>query len=312
MPAVTKPTGEQAPYLQHHFHSAAQQEASAKLGMWLFLAQELMFFGGIFLAYGAVRYFYPETMLSAHEHLSVPMGALNTVVLITSSLTMALAVHAAQRGATRALRRNLLLTIALACVFLVVKYVEYSHKFHDGLLAGNYLTAHGMLEEEQTAHLQHAFRLRAAPEAVYYSFDPRYRVTRDALLRAFAAHQMPVRAIRRADAALSVSEAQLTRVRAFHGAAEDPTVWGARAGANTFAVTFAGKPHVFFGLYFAMTGLHGLHVLIGIMLLGWVWQRAGRRDFSRAYFTPVENVGLYWHLVDLIWIFLFPLLYLVR
>lgn len=313
---MSKPTGDQAPllqqpFLQHHFHSAVQQEASAKLGMWLFLAQELVFFGGIFLAYGAVRYFYPETMLSAHEHLSVPMGALNTAVLITSSLTMALAVHAAQRGALRALRRNLLLTVALAGAFLVVKYVEYAHKFHDGLLAGNYLTAHGMLDDEQGARLQHAFRLRAAPEQVHFRFDPRYPVTREALLRAFAAHQMPVRAITRASAALTISEPQLAHARAFNGAVEDPAAWGSQAGSNTFAVTFAGKPHIFFGLYFAMTALHGLHVLVGMLLLGWVWRRAGRGDFSRAYFTPVENVGLYWHLVDLIWIFLFPLLYLV-
>ncbi|MBK8480410.1 MAG: cytochrome c oxidase subunit 3 [Proteobacteria bacterium] len=225
---------------------------------------------------------------------------------------MVLAVHAAQRGALRSLRRNLLVTIALACTFLGVKYVEYAHKFHDGLLPGSYLTAQGMLDDAQRARLQHAFRLRSAPEQVHFQFDPSYSVSRDALLRALSAHHMPVRAITRAETTLTVSGAQLAHSAAFNGAAEDPEVWGARAGANTFALTFAGKPHIFFGLYFAMTALHGLHVLIGILLLAWVWRRAGRLDFSRAYFTPVENVGLYWHLVDLIWIFLFPLLYLVR
>ena len=205
-------------FLQHHFESAAQQQSSAKLGMWFFLAQELLFFGGIFVAYGAVRYFYPETMLAAHEHLSVPLGALNTVFLITSSLTMALGVRAAQTGDQSALRRNLMLTILLACCFLVVKYFEYSHKIHAGLLPGRYFTAEGV----------------------------------------------------------------------------------------------GGKPHIFFALYFAMTGLHGLHVVGGIIALLWIYRRAGRREFGPAYYTPVENVGLYWHLVDLIWIFLFPLLYLVR
>ncbi len=206
------------PFLAHHFVSTGQQASAAKMGMWLFLGQEILFFSGLFLAYAAYRYFYPETFLHAHEYLNVPMGAFNTFVLITSSLTMALAVRAAQLSQKRALVVNLILTIAFAFVFLVVKYFEYSHKFHAGLLPGKYFSAGGI----------------------------------------------------------------------------------------------DGVPHIFFGIYFVMTGLHGLHVIAGIIVLAWILRRSVKGEFSHRYYTPVENVGLYWHLVDLIWIFLFPLLYLVK
>ncbi|MBZ0273262.1 cytochrome c oxidase subunit 3 family protein [bacterium] len=206
-------------YLAHHFHTVHQQESAAKLGMWLFLAQELLFFSGLFLAYAAYRYFYPGTFLQAHEHLSVPMGATNTVVLITSSLTMALGVRAAQMSDNKALSRNLILTMLFACTFLVIKYFEYSAKFEHGLLPGKFYSSHEQI---------------------------------------------------------------------------------------------AGQPQIFFGIYFVLTGLHGIHVLVGIGVIAWIWLRARKGEFHGKYYTPVENVGLYWHLVDVIWIFLFPLLYLVR
>ena len=210
---------EETPGLAHHFHSREQQRSSAKLGMWLFLAQEILFFGGLFMAYAAYRFFYPETFLEAHEHLSIPMGGTNTIVLITSSLTMALAVRAAQTGDQKALLRNLVFTFLFACVFLVIKYFEYSAKFEHGLLPGRFFSSH--------EHI-------------------------------------------------------------------------------------VGQPQIFFGIYFVMTGLHGLHVLAGMGVIAWIFIRAKQGRYSPQYFTPVENVGLYWHLVDLIWIFLFPLLYLVR
>jgi cytochrome c oxidase subunit 3 len=206
------------PFLQHHFYTPSQQQGAAKLGMWLFLAQEVLFFGGLFVAYGFVRFSYPETMLAAHEHLSVPMGAINTVLLLTSSLTMALGVRAAQTGQQKQLQIQLLLTIACAIGFCVVKYFEYTHKIHEGLLPGKYYSGAGI----------------------------------------------------------------------------------------------EGSPHIFFGLYFTMTGLHALHVIVGIFLLGWILLRARKGEFGPNYYTPVETAGLYWHLVDLVWIFLFPLLYLVR
>jgi cytochrome c oxidase subunit III len=208
--------------LAHHFHTLDQQTASHKLGMWLFLAQEVLFFSGLFMAYGAARFFYPDTFLHAHEHLNKIAGGTNTIVLLTSSLTMALAVRAAQLGNKKSLERNLLFTFAFATMFLVIKYFEYSEKFAHGYLPGQWYNPHG---------------------AEYF---------------------------------------------------------------------IPGMPQIFFGIYFVMTGLHGLHVVIGQGVILWIYFRARKGEFGPRFYTPVENVGLYWHLVDLIWIFLFPLLYLVK
>ena len=207
-------------FLQHHFDTPEQQEASSKMGMWLFLSTEILMFSGLFLAYAICRLLYPDMMLAAHEHLNVPLGSVNTVVLLFSSLTVALAVRGAQVGNIRAVKINLIITILCACTFMVVKYFEYSAKIDHGMLPGKFL---------------------------YTAGEP-----------------------------------------------------------------FPGGPQLFFGIYFAMTGLHGIHVLIGIGVLSWIYRRASRGDFSPAYYTPLENTALYWHLVDLVWIFLFPLLYLVK
>jgi cytochrome c oxidase subunit 3 len=212
------------PYLAHHFHNMEQQNAANKLGMWAFLVQELLFFGGLFMAYIAMRYFYPETFHSAYQHLSIPLGATNTVVLLTSSLTMALAVRAMQLNQAKACFNYIIVTILCACGFLFIKFFEYSHKLHDGLLPGKFFSG---------------WELSAAEK---------------------------------------VSDA----------------------------------PQLFFAIYWVMTGTHGLHVLIGVGVLLWVGLRALRGDFNAENYSAVENVGLYWHLVDLIWIFLFPLLYLVK
>lgn len=300
------------PQLAHHFHSAEQQASASQLAMWIFLAQEVLFFGAVFLAYGAVRYFYPDTMLRAHHLLSIPMGALNTMVLITSSLTMALGVRAAQLSQTRQLRTFLLLTIALACTFLVVKYFEYSHKVHDGLLPGKYYTAKGLLAREQRDNLEQVFRLKEDRELLYYRFRAGYPVTAKALRRSLETQRAAVSSIRPVDPNLRLGAAEVLVASAENGAPRDVASWGPRAGANAFTVRLTGKPHVFFGLYFVMTGLHGLHVLAGIFVLLWIFRRAQRNEFGHEYYTPVENVGLYWHLVDVVWIFLFPLLYLVK
>ncbi len=209
-------------FFEHHYSTPQQQAAAAKFGMWLFLVQEILFFSGLFLAYFIFRYLYPEVFLAAHYRLSVPLGSLNTVILLTSSLTMALAVRAAQVGEKGQLKFFLFLTMLLAFGFLVVKYFEYSHKIHEGLLPLSFFG------------------------------------------KSFSAKGLPENA------------------------------------------------HIFFALYFVMTGMHGLHVLVGIGLIFWIYLRAKRGDFGPHYFTPVENVGLYWHFVDLVWIFLFPLLYLVK
>ena len=217
-------------FLAHHFNNMGQQNASHKLGMWLFLAQELLFFSGLFLTYALGRYFYPDTFLAAHELLDWKLGAVNTVVLLFSSLTMALAIRGAQTNNQKAIVTNLVLTIVCASIFLVIKYFEYSHKFHEGLLPGKYFSA--------------------SPETLHH----------------LGVHHIPA--------------------------------------------DFA--PGVFFGVYFVMTGAHGIHVLVGIGLMLWLLIRTRRGDFVPESYTALENTGLYWHLVDLIWIYLFPLLYLVR
>ena len=238
-------------YHAHHFHTMEQQNASAKLGMWAFLVQELLFFSGLFMAYISMRFFYPETfeMVQQKNLLSIPWGATNTLVLLTSSLTMALAVRAAQmlpmekneeeKKIRKSLMNYLLVTTVFAGMFLVIKYIEYSHKIHDGLLPGK-----------------------------YYSYD--------------------------------AWKAQIT----------DNSFAGVVGENGELIVTEA--PQIFFSVYFMMTGVHGLHVLIGVGVILWLYLRAKRGEFNRENFAAVENVGLYWHLVDLIWIFLFPLLYLVQ
>ena len=218
--ALSLPGGEDRhePFLQHHFTDAEQQFDAGKIGMWLFLVTELLLFGGLFVAYGILQSMHPEAFIEAHHHLDRTLGAVNTIVLLLSSFTMVMAVWAAQTDKRRALIAYLTATLGFSAVFLVIKYVEYAHKFHDGLLPGT-----------------------------FYAFE---------------------------------------------------------GGV-------AANQHIFFSFYFMMTGLHGVHIVAGMAVIGWVLWRSVRGDFSSRYFTPVDLVGLYWHLVDLIWIYLFPLLYLV-
>ena len=215
--ADTHTTGHPA-HLQHHFSDTEQQAESAKLGMWVFILTEILMFGGLFCAYAIFRAWNPDMFFNAHFALDRTMGATNTVVLITSSLTMALAIRCLQVNNKKAAIYNLLATLGLAGTFMVIKYFEYSHKFHLGQLPGKYYTYTGI------------------------------------------------------------------------------------EGSN---------PHIFFSVYFMMTGLHGIHVLVGMGVITWLLIRTAKNHFSSEYYTPVEMTGLYWHLVDLIWIFLFPLFYLV-
>lgn len=206
-------------WLQHHFDTPIQQFESAKLGMWLFLAQEILFFSGLFVAYGIVRLGYPEAFAAGSAQLNRFMGGANTIVLLFSSLTAALAVRSAQLGKKDEVSRYLIVTILCAFGFMVIKYFEYKIKFEHGLLPGTHWHPH----------------VANAPDHM----------------------------------------------------------------------------HVFFGIYFMLTGLHGVHVVIGIGVLGWILMRNNRGDFSKEYWTPVDLAALYWHLVDLVWIYLFPLLYLI-
>ena len=206
------------PALQHHFDDLEQQAEASTLGMWMFLVTEIMFFGGLFLAYLLYRLWHPDAFREGSHHLDITLGAVNTAVLILSSLTMALAVRAAQIGRRMATVYLLVATMALGCVFLGIKAVEYGDKFEHHLVPG-----------------------------------PNFFV-------------------------------------------DSP---------NAPAV------QMFYSLYFAMTGLHALHMVIGVGLMLVITWMAFRGKFSPEYYVPVEVSGLYWHFVDIVWIFLFPLLYLI-
>jgi len=206
------------PALQHHFQTLEQQQEAATLGMWIFLVTEVMFFGGLLMAYLLYRVWYPEAWSEGSLELSIALGGFNTVVLIASSLTMALAVRSAQTGAQRATVRWLLVTMALGLTFLVVKFFEYKDKWELNHIPG-----------------------------------PNF----------------------------------------------------------SFEGPHAAQVQIFLSLYFGLTGLHALHMVIGVCLLAVIAWMAHRRRFTPEWYTPVEMSGLYWHFVDIVWIFLFPLLYLV-
>jgi cytochrome c oxidase subunit III len=202
----------------HQFDDVEQQYEAASLGMWVFLVTEIMFFGGLFTGYVVYRAAYPLAFAEGSGHLDILLGGVNTAVLISSSLTMALAVHSAQVGERRALVRCLVLTMVLGLVFLGIKGLEYAHKFEEHLVPGPGFLSAG-------SHAQHI--------------------------------------------------------------------------------------QLFFGFYFSMTGMHAVHMVIGIGILAVLARQAWHGRFSPAYFTPVELTGLYWHFVDIVWIYLFPLLYLL-
>jgi cytochrome c oxidase subunit 3 len=207
------------PALAHHFDNLAQQSEAATLGMWVFLVTEVLFFSGLFLVYTIYRTWYPDAFAAASHSLDIRLGAINTVVLITSSLTMALAVHAAQTGDRRLVMIFLAVTMILGAIFLGIKSVEYYEKFVEHHVPGPYFQFE---EKEYVTHAQ-----------------------------------------------------------------------------------------IFFSLYFIMTGLHAIHMIIGLGIMTWMlwWTWSG--VITDEYYSPIEISGLYWHFVDIVWIFLFPLLYLL-
>ena len=211
--------GAHHPALAHQFESLDQQREAATLGMWVFLVTEVLFFGGLFATYAVYRRWYPGAFAAASHELDVTLGTINTVVLITSSLTMALAVRAAQMGDRRLTSIFLALTMLLGCVFLGIKAFEYYKEWVEHHLPGS------GFEFSEPAYAAHA--------------------------------------------------------------------------------------QIFFSLYFLMTGLHALHMIIGLgvmsLMLGWTFSGI----VTAEYYSPIEISGLYWHFVDIVWIFLFPLLYLI-
>jgi len=206
------------PLLAHHFETLDQQRESSSLAMWIFLVTEIMFFGGLFMAYMLYRWQYPNAFHAASHHLDIRLGGFNTGVLIMSSLTMALAVRAAQLGDRIKLTGFMLATLGLGTTFLVVKYFEYAEKWHHHLIPGPH----------------------------------------------------------------------------FH--------WEGPGGRET---------EIFYSLYFAMTGLHATHMIVGAGIILWLLPACMKGRYSGDYHHPIECFGLYWHFVDIVWIFLFPLLYLL-
>ena len=210
--------GHTNPHLAHHFDTIEKQDYAVRLGMWLFLGTEVLLFAGLFLGYTVYRHFYYEAFHEASRHLDLWAGTTNTIVLITSSLSVALGYHAIKQNKTKLCAGMLIFTILCAFAFLCIKAIEYHHKFQEGALPG-----------------------------VFYHFS---EVT--------------------------------------------------APGAN-----------LYYTVYFLSTGLHAFHVIVGMSILIWILARVLKGEFSSTHYVPVELGGLYWHLVDLVWIFLFPLLYLI-
>jgi cytochrome c oxidase subunit 3 len=233
--------------LYGQFETLDQQKESATFGMWIFLVTEVLFFGGMFLTYTINRKYFFTAFGIGSNTLDITLGTTNTMVLIMSSFTMAMAVWSAQTGRKKLVPLFLILTLALGCVFLGVKFVEYKQKFDHHLVPG-------------------------------YGFDMTYRAT----------HPAP---------GDDPKEIALEKKEVQEAFASDPDT-------NAHA-------QLYFSLYFAMTGLHALHMIVGAGLLIWLIKASLGGRFTPQYHTPVENVGLYWHFVDIVWIYLFPLLYLI-
>ncbi len=359
-----------APHLQHQFDSPAQQFDAGKLGMWLFLATEILLFGGLFCAYAVYRGNHPEIFVYAHVFLDRGLGAVNTVILLTSSLTMAWGVRAAQLGQQRALVALLSLTILGGAGFMGIKFVEYKAKWEHGLLwARSYRPAshaaphtgfdasraagppqHGAAENAPASaggspkspaavggaaenvpaaaggspkspaaaggaaeNVPHAADGAAgdAPAAVHAVAADAPAAGEAMTAPASRGNALPAAATV-AEVAAPPSAPPGTERSALPPAARGPAGLALPADGETHGGPSPANVQVFFSIYFLMTGLHGLHVLAGMLAIGWILLRALGGAFGPEYFTPVDLVGLYWHLVDLIWIFLFPLLYLIH
>ena len=288
---MTQATIPQSPHdhpehLSHHFESLRQQYDSGKLGIWLFLTTEILMFSGLFCGYAVLRSLHPEIFLYAHRYLSVELGALNTVVLIFSSFTMAWAVRAAQLGQTKLLVRLLTITLVCAFVFLGVKFVEYKNKWEESLLPGKF------------------YRPEEPPPGGEF-------------LKLRSTDFQSVKKNAPADAKPQVAAGAVGERSAIAPAAIGPTglsehwLEGRHHGRESWSGPEPDNVQLFFGIYFAMTGLHGVHVIGGMIVIAWLIGKARKGVFGPHHFAPVDFVGLYWHLVDLVWIFLFPLLYLI-
>lgn len=293
------------PFLAHHFETPAQQFDSAKLGMWLFLATEVLFFGGLFVAYAVLRTRFPEVFSYASHYLDTILGGINTAVLILSSLTMALAVRFAQTGRKGAMILCLWLTFFGAAGFMVIKYFEYQHKIHVHLVWGKtfYVPPH-----DAAGHAEaEALKKPLPPLAALAVTDPTAPAL-PVLAATPAVDQPAIKQAARAPAGLASPSAMAKA----EGIKTGESTIGAHEALHLEDARMPPNTHLFFAIYYAMTGLHGVHVIIGGAMLIWLIWRGMRGDFGPQYYTPVDVGGLYWHVVDLVWIFLFPLFYLIH
>jgi cytochrome c oxidase subunit 3 len=290
-PATNRPHTGAIQRLSPQFEDIDQQNEAYMVGMWTFLVTEIMFFGALFLAYSVYRVLYFPTYLDAHRFLSIPLGATNTGVLLTSSFFMVMAVNGAQHGKRLVVIAWMALTCLCAFGFLGIKYVEYSSKINEGLFPGsgwNYALANEELAKHGGGHgggasaastvegAAHGMEVPGANDA-NVRFDPKP-------LTGFNANNAPV-----SDTVGLATESKQ---------AQDDDIESKRA-------------RLFFSIYFTMTGLHGIHVLVGIAMMATLMILYGLRHPSVDDYMPTEMVGLYWHFVDIVWIFLFPLFYLI-
>ncbi len=320
-------------FLGHHWENPKQQFEAGKLGMWLFLTTEVLLFGGLFVAYTVWRSNYPELFKYGSQFLDTNWGATNTAVLLISSMTMAMAVTYAARGKMKAVVICLVLTLFGAAGFMAIKYVEYSHKFHEGFYPGLafYDEPHASelwlpLDETATAAKAHAHQMDMDESAMLHA----EALVRAELPEAPADAQNWNKSISGpgpAGLTTNLEQEELAEFTTFlpefvtgdiedageelafaehHEPGEAPQL--SHPLQDPTRPTNAQK---FFTIYFMMTGLHGIHVVIGGIVILWLLWRTLRGDFSREYYTPIDLGGLYWHVVDLIWIFLFPMFYLI-
>jgi|YelNatPaOPRAMG01_1025707.scaffolds.fasta_scaffold13341_2 cytochrome c oxidase subunit 3 len=233
-------------YLWEQYEDRKQQDESYLVGMWTFLATEIMFFGTLFISYAVYRYKYPEAFYAGHEYMNVALGTINTAVLLTSSLTMALAVYFAQKRKRWMQIGMLVITMFLAFGFLGIKFVEYGDKFREHLVPG-------------------------------YNFE--------------------------------WNQADVNRLEA--STAPMNIIPSLKAGSLPADAAISHDAQMYFIIYFAMTGLHAIHVIIGILIMMVFIGMLMANHPSVRYHMPMEMLGLYWHFVDIVWIFLYPLLYLI-
>jgi cytochrome c oxidase subunit 3 len=393
------------PHLAHHFDTPQQQFESGKLGMWVFLATEILMFGGLFCAYAVYRANNPDVFLYAHHYLDTFWGATNTVVLLVSSFTMAWGVRAAQLGQRKLLVLLLGLTLLGGAGFMVIKAIEYKAKFATDLTPGRFNVFFPPAEDrahrlEQVDYLERRYVRRGEAAPVYVAPGRGDEAPQTAAPTAPDAGEAVAQAVAATDGEVAVAAtAPLTppaprlpiEVSLIAPAAAGPAGLSAPIrdaqpivvdhGVYSFDALSPRDQHrvgIFFSIYWMMTGLHGIHVLVGLGIISWLMYRAGSMkdrawilplplllaggyllflwllsadnfpvagtifaivgglallagiawtairvvqyktaadtggDFGPEYFTPVDLGGLYWHLVDLIWIFLFPLLYLIH